>query len=229
MKLLWSGVVVVLAALAVSGCGGGDGTPSVETIVDESVAATGAVKTFHFVLDIQHQPKSTAGIQLSAAEGDVIVPDRLRADASGTLAGTPLTTQLVVVGDRTWLKNPLTGLWQTVDVGTSPIPFFDPAQGVLAVIQGATDLAVDGEEPVGDADTYRLVGAVTAKDISPLLGNEPSATKVKATFWIGKDDSVLRRVRADGPIAADEPANVSRQIDLSRFGDQMTIEAPEGA
>jgi hypothetical protein len=229
VKRLTSSIVVLAAALAASACGGGDGAPTAESVVSASVAATGGLQTFHFVLDIEHQPASTTGIQLSAAEGDVVVPDRLQADASGTLAGTPLSTQLVVVADRTWIKNPLTGLWQEVDVKTSPIPFFDPARGVLAVMKGATDLAIDGEEQVGGADTYRVAGSVTATDISPLLGNPPSDTKVKAIFWIGKDDSILRRVRAEGPIAAGEPANVSREIDVSRFGEPVTIEAPEGA
>jgi hypothetical protein len=216
---------LLLASAALAGCGGA----SVTQIVADSIEQTGRIKTFHFALDIRNQPKSTSGLQLSAAEGDIMVPDRLRADVTGTFAGIPISTQLVVVGDDTFLKDPLSGAWRKVDVNTSPIPFFDPAEGILAVMRGAQDLEEDGSEDVGGADTVRLDGRVAVSELTPLLGNEPSDESAAVTFWIGKEDSILRRVRVNGPISPKEPDDIYRVVEVSRFDEPVTIEPPEGA
>lgn len=213
-----------LASLTLAACGGG--TSAADT-VEKSIAATEKVQTFHFTLDIRNQPRSTSGLQLTAAEGDIVVPDRMRADVAGTFAGTAITTQLVVVGEETFYKDPLSGSWQRIDVGTSPIPFFDPAEGVLAVMRAATGLERDGSETVGGTDAVRLTAEVAVKEVSPLLGNPPSDELVAATFWIGKDDSILRRVRVSGPINPGEPADVERVVEVSRFGEPVTIEPPK--
>jgi hypothetical protein len=196
--------------------------------VAASAEATAQVESFHFTLDIRNQPASTTGLQLEAAEGDVAVPDRLSADVSGTFAGTPLTTQLIVVGEKTLLKDPLTGSWREVDVNTSPIPFLDPAAGVLAVMRGAEGLEQTGSEEVDGVPSHRLVGTVTVGDISPLLGNPPGEDAVEATFWIGEEDSILRRVSVAGPINPGEPDDVLRVVELSRLGDPVEIELPKG-
>jgi hypothetical protein len=37
---------------------------------------------------------------------------------------------------------------------------------------------------------------------------------------------LLRKLTLSGPIAADEPDDAERTVTLSRFGEQVTIEAP---
>jgi hypothetical protein len=207
------------------GCGGGS---SVDEIIRASIEKTSVVRSFHFTLDVQNQPPSTSGLQLAAAEGNVSVPDRLRADVSGTFSGVALTSQLVVVGGTTVIKDPLTSAWRKVNVNTSPIPFFDPANGVLAVMRDARELEQAGSEEVGDVSTHRLRGSVTVAQITPLLGNPPSGETVDVTFWIGKDDAILRRVRVDGSINPGEPANVFRVLEISRFDEPVAIELPAG-
>lgn len=221
-RLLAAAATVAVVALA--GCGGGT-TP--EEIVEESVEATSAVESFHFTLDVRNQPPSTTGLQLAAAEGDIDVPDRMKADVSGTFSGVPITTQLVVVGEDTYYKDPLSGAWESIDVNTSPIPFFDPAEGVLAVMESATELQEEGTETVGGVDTVVLTGKVTVAEVTPLLGNPPSDEVVEAAFWIGQDDSILRRVSVLGPISPDEPADVERIVEVSRFDEPVTIEPPK--
>jgi hypothetical protein len=218
----------LLGALALSGCGGGE-APSADEIVRGSVERTGAVRRFHFTLDIQNLPRSTTGLALQAAEGDIVVPDRLRANVTGTLAGISLTTELVVIAKTTYLKDPLSGAWRTIDVKTSPIAFFDPAQGVLSVIENVESVRRDGSEQVGGAETHRLVGRVPVRELSPLLGNPPGDELVDVTLWIGEEDLILRRIRVDGPIAEREPEDALRIVEVSRFDEPVTIEAPEGA
>ncbi len=88
-----------------------------------------------------------------------------------------------------------------------------------------TDPKVDGDEKIGDADTYRITGAVDVKQLVPdildaaskaqsLTGGAtgqkvPTVTdaqldkvakdieKLDVTIWTGKDDNILRQLKVD--------------------------------
>ena len=222
-------VAVLVGALS-AGCGGGDeGGPSPEEVVRESVEATGAVESFHLTFDSQGIPRSTSGLQLLGAEGDVAVPDRVRADVSGTFAGVPLTTQLVAIGNDVWIKDPLAGVWRSVDVGTTPAFLLDPAGGVLGVMRRVEELNDEGTEELGGVETRRLRGTVDAADVAPLVAVSPGGGTVEATLWIGEEDRILRRVEVKGPVAENEPDDALRVIEISRLDEPVTVEPPEGA
>ena len=220
--------VLLLAGLG-SGCGGSDGEtkPPVDGIVARSTAAMEAQKRFHFVFDEKNGPKSTSGIHLVFAEGDIAVPDRVKADVSGTLAGVPLRTRLVVAGGKYYITDPFTGKWREVSIDLNPVSFFDPAKGVLAVIKAATQLELVGSEEVDGVDTYHLRGKTTVGSITPLLGNPPGTRLVDLELWIDKETDRLVRLRLAGEVEDGDPANAERTIELSRFGVVVPIVAPQ--
>ena len=229
MTRLLLGVGVLLVVVAVAGCGGGGGGPSPVKLVAASADRTVLVKRFHVTIDIEKVPRSTTGLQLTAAEGDVLVPDRFRAQVSGTFAGISLTTQLVAIGGKLWIKNPLTGSWQKVDVGTTPAFLLDPQKGVLGVMLGVTGLKNDGSEDIGDVATFRVRGKADVSKVAPLVAVSAGTGSVEVELWIGKKDKILRRIRVVGAVAKGEPADATRVVELSRFGEAVTIEAPKGA
>lgn len=219
----------LLAALLVAGCGGGKKGQqlSVAQIVDRTAQKTGAVKSFHFLFKVEHPARSTSGLSLTFADGDVIVPDKLKADVAGTLSGVSLRSQIVFVGPKQFLKDPFSGTWRTLETKTSPVAFFDPARGVLAVIEGSTQLALAGSKKVGGVDAYDLRGKVPARDLTAILGNRPSDRLANVELLVGKSDLLLRRVRLEGPVSAGEPANITRIVEVSKFNENVTIKAPE--
>lgn len=223
--------VLVVGALltAAAGCGGSDEQPSAETLVQESADATGALKSFHFTLDVRNVPRSSAGLQLTSAEGDVAVPDRARADVGGSFSGVPITTQIVAVGDGVWLKNPLSGKWQAIDVTTTPVALLDPSKGVLAVMEGISDPVSEGTEEIDGVTLQKVSGKAAAADVAPLVAVSPSDREVPVTLWIGADDHLLHRIEAAGPVADGEPDDVARVVELSRFDEPVTIAPPKGS
>ena len=224
-------VTLALAIAVLAGCGGGggDGGSSAADLVREGADATAEVDSFHFTLDIQNVPRSRTGLQLMAAEGDVDVPDRLRADVSGTFAGVSIATELVSVGKKVWVKNPLSRRWQAIDVGTTPAALLDPQAGALGAMRNLTDVEEQGHEDIDGVDTVKLRGQAKAKDVAPLVAVSPGDGTVDVTVWLGADDKRLRRIRIDGAAADGEPTDASRVVDVSRLGEPVTIEVPEGA
>lgn len=221
--------VVAVALLATAGCGGGGEGPSAAQVVSRCASATGAVQRFHFTLDVQNVPRSSTGLQLTSAEGDVVVPDRARADVAGNFAGVPITTRIVAIGKDLWLRNPLSGTWEAIDVATTPIALLDPSRGVLGVMKGLADPKDQGTEEVDGVTLRKVSGAASAADVAPLVAVRPTEREVPVTLWIGEDDHLLRRIEVSGPVAGGEPGDALRVVELSRFDEPVTIEAPEGA
>ena len=185
-----------------------------------------AEERFHFVFDEQNGPKSSSGIHLVFAEGDVIVPDRVKADVSGTFQGVPLRTRIVSTGGKVYLENPFTGKWEAVSTSANPVAFFDPAKGVLAVIEGATGLEHVGNEEVDGVDAHHLRGRTTVGSITPLLGNPPGDRLVDLELWVDEKTSRLLRVRLSGEVEQGDPTDAVRTIELSRYGVVVPIDVP---
>lgn len=220
----------LLCALLLAGCGGDGGgdEPAADEIVAAAAAKTAEVKSFRFTLDVENVPPSSTGLSLTSADGEVIVPDRLRARASATLSRIAIETELVIVGDDDYFVDPLTRQWRRLEIGTSPVAFFDPARGVLSVIEGAVELEAAGSETVGGVESHRVTGQVKARDAARLLAvSSTSERLVDLELWIGKDDLTLRRIRVRGPVGAGEPAAAGRTVELSDFDRTFEIEAPE--
>jgi lipoprotein LprG len=226
-RLLPLTTALALVALA-AGCGGGGGskTPADE-LVAESVTKTSAVKSFHLVIDVENAAPSEDGLNLKFVDGDVLVPDRMKAKVGGTFAGISISTDLIVVGDAYYLKAPFGGGWQRIVVETLPAAFFDPEKGILAVIQGASDLEPAGSEEVGGVDCDRVTGTVQADDLKPLLNTAEGTQDVGMELWIGKDDKLLRRLELTGPISPDEDEGALRRVELSQFDEPVRVVAPE--
>ena len=220
--------VILLAGLG-SACGGGGGEeePAVRDIVARSTTVMQAQKRFHFVFDEKNGPRSTTGVHLVFAEGDVSVPDRVKADVSGTFQGLPLRSRLVVAGGKTYIENPLTGKWSEVSINTNPVAFFDPAKGVLAVIRAASQLELVESEEVGGVDAHHLQGKTTVGSITPLLGNPPGTRLVDLELWVDKKTGRLLRLRLSGKVESGDPTGAVRTIELSRFGVVVPIVAPQ--
>ena len=222
-------VLVALTLLGAAGCGGSSG-PSAGEIVSRSADATAKQKSFHVVVGVDGAAlTSKSGLTLTFADGDVLVPGKMRARVGGAFLGIPLRSELVVIGDRHFLKNPITGRWQRVAIALSPATFFDPKRGVLPVIRAAQDLKVVGSESVNGVDCRHLTGKVPADAIGPLVAAQTTSRKlVPIELWVGKRDSLLYRVRVDGPLAAGDAKDATRTVELSRFGEHVTIAAPAG-
>jgi hypothetical protein len=216
-----------LVALALAACGGGKPQPAAADIVAQAIKATQAEKAFHFVFDEKEGPRSTTGLHLSFAEGDVVVPDKIQADVSGTLLGVPLRSQLIVVSGRYFVKDPLSGKWQEVSVKTNPVAFFDPAKGVLAVIEGAKNVEVVGSEKVAGVDAYHLKGKTPLSAITPILGNTPGPRLVDVELWVDKATDRLARLRLVGRVQEGDSAATERTVEITKYGVVVPIAPPK--
>ncbi len=225
-------VIGLLVAVLAAGCGGdgGDEGPTGEEVVSRASTAFADTKSFHLVYDLSGQASGGGGLKLTHADGDVEVADGeqkgIDLDVAGAISGIPFESQLVIVGDDGYLKDPLTGAWRELDATQVPGAFFDLVEGVPAVLDSVQSVERVDDEQVAGVDTYHVRGEITARELAAFLGNTPSDKLVPVDLWVGQDDSLIRRIKVTGPVEEGESDDVARTVDLSSFGKTVRVERP---
>jgi hypothetical protein len=239
VRKAWLGILAVLvAALSLAAaCGGGGGgketsptpatLPPADEVLSKAVERVGTVKSFHFRLEHENgYSPLPLDLKLRTAEGDIQVPDRMKADLEAEVGGATLKVQIVGIGDEAWMTNPFSREWQPLPAGTSISSIFDPAAGVQAVANSLQDVSVTGVEKVEGENTYVLEGKVDSgvlEAAAPIA--EPGLTVV-VKLWISTTDYTMREIRLEGPFAPGEPENIVRILYLSKFDESVSIEPP---
>ena len=148
-------------------------------------------------------------------------PDQLDANASATIGGLTITTELIATGGHLYYKNPMTQKWQSM---TRPAPqagkpstshlsyqtLLDTAKSLTEVTASPSTLdgaAVDEYHIVPDlAKLFAMLASGRAPEnsqaaaaIEQLLQN----ATVSADVWTGTGDHLVRRVSYDADVTAD--------------------------
>ena len=138
--------------------------------------------------------------------GDFQAPDRSHITTQIESGGISITLEMILIGEDSYIRNPFTRAWQ--DAAESQVPFGDALplaafSNVLSFGAFTTDFAPDvlagftlvGEELINGERTYYVRGTVGGEALADLL-DSPAAEGEMANvgFWIGVDDSRIRKV-----------------------------------
>jgi len=207
-------------------------TPTARQRLDAAVSRQSAISGFHFLLTHQNGASTIApGLLMTRAEGDFARPDRFTAKINASFQGLPADVKVINVGDKTWITNPLQSgdHYQLLPNGVQTAAIFDPNSGLINATRAMSDLQPAGSERLGDVSTIVLRGTLDAGRLQSVAADAQSGTPVATRVWIGRDDSLIYRIRIDGPLSPSEPKNIVRQVDLSQFDERVDIEPPPGA
>ena len=207
---------------------------SARSVLEAAAEAAETVESYHSELDVKIGSATEEG-QFELNYGLVVdyqAPDRLRAEitAEVPLRQGSIEIQMVSIGDTAYAKNPDTGRWELVPTESFPIENLD----LLAVdtIAGIGGLSVQGVEELDGADVYRIAGTLPAGALATttLLGTllDGGEGDLSVVYWIGVDDSLIRRFTGEGELESDagSKVGVSATADFSDFGKDVVIEAP---
>lgn len=184
------------------------------------------LETFRFRLT--HRRGATllpGGFAITEAEGVVRSPDSLRVSADTVFGGAFVKIDAVVIGDETYMTNPLTRNWNKIAPEDSPFAVFDPA-GLIADILEQVTTNEFAEAPGIVEGQYHLVGTVPAAAWRSLVGEVVADRELEYSMDIDPDSFHLTGVRLHGPLKADEAEDVDRTIELSDFDVPVQFEPP---
>lgn len=193
------------------------------------------------------------GGQRISGEGAIAAADEAATfDLAARIAGLTVQANLTKVGDDLYL-NALTRNLR-IDLPPEQVGSIDPAGLAPALLSWIVDPERAGEERIGDADTVRIAGridpALALADLTAITGTgarEPDLERLRGQLaqavesdrievWVGTADLLPRRIAVDLRLAGDIPefpdlseAAVDARIDLSEYGEDVTITAPDDA
>ena len=225
-----------VSALSFLSCGGNStpeatATPAptptpvnVEELLRLAGEATAALQSFHFLLE--HNKGGTPlapNLTVTEAEGDVASPDGISIEFAGIIGAFAVRSSLITLGDKSYMTNPLTGVWESVPKEVSPLGFFDPKLGIGAMITGVLNPILLSSKK----NEFQVGGKLPVDALKPLLGSATQGTTVDAVLTIDADTFFLTKAVLTGRVTAPEPDGVVRTITLSEFNQPMLIVAPE--
>ncbi len=74
-----------------------------------------SVNAFHVVMRVQNAGSTTGSqFQIRNADGDVVLPDKIKAQATIILSGQAVTINLISIGDTQFITDPITGQWRVI-------------------------------------------------------------------------------------------------------------------
>ena len=229
MKLWLAVLASVCMTLAAVSCGESEPEPppppDVPTILEMTGEAMQNLSTFTVVL--KHDGGTTEfapGIVLSEAEANIVNPDRMSAKFKASFGTMFVDAEFVAVGEENWLTNPLNQKWESIPTEVSPLGFFNPRRGIIAIL---ADVHSVEEPPKIDGNLVTLNGSVPAKTLESLLGKSIEGATVAVELIIDLDTYYLMETTIDGRVAPSDAEGIVRFLWLSRFNEPMTVEPPE--
>jgi hypothetical protein len=218
----------VLGVLLVAACGSQTADPN--QVLRDAARAMAEVRTLQ--ADMAFGPGAKIlGFELVSATGKVKRPSmsdtvgKVRTGGGGGL----IQPELVTVDGRTCLRQAQFLPFQRLDAAqaaTYPSAgrLLDADHGVTAALPRAKGAALAGSEQVDGQDTHRITATYSPDVLNEALAPIVLVDDVRATLWIDKKGSLVRRVRITGHLF-DQGTESHVDVRLHDFNAPLDISA----
>lgn len=222
-------IIMVFSFVWLAACGGSSGTPTIPSAADLLKSARQAilkVSSYHFNLNAQN-PGSGGLLTITSADGDIMVPDKLKANAKALVFSNTVEVQLVAIGAKQYVTDPITGKWNETNGLLDPRTLADPQNGVSAIISHIQNPSTPVGSSVDGTPCWSIDGKLDPKYLSGITGVSGSNGKLVAiTTCIGKADNLPYLIRINGVAVQGDTDKTTRTFKISKYNEQITIVAP---
>ncbi len=225
---------LLLAVLLTAGCRS-EPTPTPEPPIDprallrQSAERLVALRTVAF--DLDHRTGATElmpGVEMTRAYGEAEIGHGFRFTVEARLGSSYFEVDAVVLGERAYMTNFLTGGWEEVSPQALPFNFAHVGQSLAAVLESVRDPELLGTELLDGQETYRLRGLAWSGDLAVLVPNAGKGYEVEMELWIDRAHGALVLASMTGPIVDTDAPGVVRTLRLTGIDTPVEIRAPAG-
>lgn len=188
-----------------------------------------SVSAFHVVLKVDNPGSvATAQVQIRSANGDVVMPDKVKAQATVMLSGQPVTVNLISIGDNQYITDPITGQWRVIKGVLDPRTLTNPNTGILSLINKVQNVSQPADDIVNGVSCWRMSGQLNAKYLAFFTGGGvPAGTMLQTSTCVGKADSLPYQLTVKGQAAAGDTTATTRTFSISNYNEHVSITAPQ--
>lgn len=236
------GILLCIAiALLVSGCSlpwqhsspananGAGSKPTSQQLLTALQKNFRTVTAFHVALQTSNLGQAAANkVQIRTANGDVIMPDKVKATATVSLSGQAVTINLVSIGNTQYITDPITGQWRVVKGVLDPRTLTNPDTGILSLVNKLTHVSSPSDDHANGVSCWRITGQLDAKYIAFFTGGGvPAGTMLQTSVCIGKTNSLPYEVKVTGQATASDTPQTTRSFEISNYNENISITAPQ--
>jgi len=188
-----------------------------------------SVTAFHVVMQTQNLGTvKQSQVQIRSASGDIIMPDKIKAQATVILSGQAVIVNLISIGDTQYITDPITGQWRTIKGVLDPRTLTNPNTGIISLVGKLQKLTAPTDDVVGGVPCWRFTGQLDAKYIAFFTGGGvPAGTMLQTSACIGKADGLPYQISVMGQAAPGDTAQTVRTFNVSNYNEQIKITAPQ--
>lgn len=207
----------------------GGSKPTTQQLLDALQKNFRNVSAFHVVMQASNTGTPTAErVQILNANGDVVMPDKVKAQATVILSGQSVTINLISIGDKQFITDPITGQWRVIKGLLDPRTLTNPNTGLASLVSKVQNLSQPTGDSVGGVPCWRVTGQLDAKYLAFFTGGGvPAGTMLQTSACIGKSDNLPYQLKVTGQAAAGDLANTSRTFLISNYNESISITAPQ--
>jgi hypothetical protein len=225
-----TGLLALVLLLLLTACGGSstpsNNTPSAQQLIKNAQAAIQKVSSYHFNLAVDN-PGTGGVLVIKSADGDILVPHKLKAKASVLILGNVVQVQIITIDNNQYVTDPITGNWMHTTGLLDPRSLSNSSTGVSAILGHIQNPSTPTDANVGGTSCWSINGTLDAKYLAGITGGgAPAGSIVAVTTCIGKADNLPYQIKMTGIAAAGDNKNTVRTFTLSKFGESLTITAP---
>lgn len=222
--LFFSGLML---ALIMTACGGTPtNVPDAHQLITKAQAAIQKVSSYHFNLVVDH-PGTNGVFTVQKADGDILVPDKLKANANILVLGNSASVQMISVGSQQYVTDPISNQWQKTTGLLDPRNLSNSSTGVVSILGHMQNLSTPTDSSVDGTPCWSINGKLDAQYLSGITGGgAPTGSTVAVTTCIGKTDYLPYLIKMTGIAAQGDNTNTVRTFKLSKFNETLTITPP---
>ncbi|MDQ6650593.1 MAG: LppX_LprAFG lipoprotein [Actinomycetota bacterium] len=219
--------VAVLLAVGCGSSAGGSDDP--RGLLRQAKGVLDAAPALHVALTSANLPPS--GASLSAADGDVLRPDKFEGTLTLAVSGSSIEVKVVSAAGAVYAQLPFSNGLQKIDpqqygVG-DPAKLIDPKGG----ISGLLITPLSATKRTGDRLKGELLDEVAVTldgaQVAAVLTSADPSRPVTGTLGVSAKSHELRRVVLTGPFF-DPSVLTTFTLILTNYGEKLSITAPAG-
>jgi lipoprotein LprA len=218
--------LLCLLIFLLAACGGSSSSPAPDAnqLIKDAQAAIQHVTSYHFKL-VTDNPGTGVKLPILNAEGDILVPDKLKANANVIFVGNTVQVQIIAIGSKQYIL--LFGAWQATTGLLDPRTLSDPQKGVATILGHIQNPSTPSDSTIGGRPCWQINGKLDPVYLAGITGGgAPAGSTDDISSCIGKTDKLPYQIIIKGPAATGDTDKTVRTFTLSKFGEQITIVAP---
>jgi len=234
-------ILTFASALLVVGCtppwqrtntsavGNGGSKPTAQQVLASIKKNFPQVSSFHVIMKVDNLGTSTGSqIQIRSADGDVIMPDKVKAQANVLFSGQPVTIKLISIGNVQYITDPITGQWRVVKGVLNASTLTNPNTGIISLSSKLQNVTGPTNDIVNGIPCWRVNGSLDAKYLAFLTGGGvPAGTMLQTSVCAGQSDGLPYQLSVVGQAAKSDTSQTSRIFTISGYNEHTAISAPQ--